>query len=321
MKKKFLILIFGLEILICLVLVFSRFFSSDLLFVAMTFPFEQIGLFLRVLSLSGSIGNGIAIGLYVVLCLLPGAVLFQIARKRTLHLEDGLLGVLSLFFFFVFYEMINPGFLNILPGGDSADLEKAVFGGTVYVILCAYISLRFLRLSFSADRAHLQKNIIVLLILINILFVFCIFGMGIHGLITSLESLQEGNQGNEHLLGISKIFLVGRFFVDSIPFALSIWVCFSGIHFVEVLTQFRYSEASVALSKKLSNTCKISLIVIVWTNAGFHLLQLFFLKKLHIINTSVQIPVISLVFVLAVLLLSRFITENHRLKEENDSII
>jgi hypothetical protein len=40
-----------------------------------------------------------------------------------------------------------------------------------------------------------------------------------------------------------------------------------------------------------------------------------------VINGTVQIPVLTIAFVLAVLLLSRFIAENKRLKDDNDMFI
>ena len=53
----------------------------------------------------------------------------------------------------------------------------------------------------------------------------------------------------------------------------------------------------------------------------FNLLQLFFQKQLYQINYVVQVPVFSIVFVLAVLLFARYIKEMQELKEENDLFI
>jgi len=58
-------------------------------------PFAQIGLGLRMLSLSGTAGNIAALILYFVLSLFPIILLPVICRRRRLAPEDGLLAVLS----------------------------------------------------------------------------------------------------------------------------------------------------------------------------------------------------------------------------------
>jgi len=55
---------------------------NDAVVSILAFPFAQIGLMLRVLSLSGGIGNIIAVILYTIVCLLPMAALFFIRHKR-----------------------------------------------------------------------------------------------------------------------------------------------------------------------------------------------------------------------------------------------
>jgi hypothetical protein len=83
----------------------------------------------------------------------------------------------------------------------------------------------------------------------------------------------------------------------------------------------RHSEQTEQLSIKLSHWCGKTLAVIVSAEVLLNLLQLVFAGSLRSLNSSVNIPVSSILFVLAVLLFSRLISENRRLKADNDLII
>ena len=52
-----------------------------------------------------------------------------------------------------------------------------------------------------------------------------------------------------------------------------------------------------------------------------YLLQFAFMKTLLVVNGSVQIPILSMAFVLAALLLAQYIKENKQLKDDNDMFI
>ncbi len=324
MKKKRLMGLLAVEVVVCLIFAAVRLINGDgIRFGAvMAFPFEQIGLWLRFLSLSGDMGNIIAIIIYVSISLMP-LILVLVTKKirmGSLHWEDSLVGLLSILLFAVLYLMINPG-LIVTPLGGGIEVAKAILGGTVYSVICAYVVLKVLRRFFDSGTELLQKYLAILLGLLSVVFVFAIFGIGLDGLIGAFETLRAGNVGNENLLGLSYIFLCLRFIVDSIPFGINILVVFSGIDLVSAISADRYSEETVSSAKKLSVVCKLSLMATVLSNASFNILQIMFARNLNVVNGSVEIPIISIVFVLAVLLLSRFAAENKALKDDNDSFI
>lgn len=321
MNKKIIFPIFLLEAALCPFIAIFRFSSGDILASAMAFPFAQIGAGLRWLSLSGKLGNLMAIVLYVLLSLLPCIVVLLVKRKRKPAYEDVLVVVLSGLLFAVLYQMINPGLLPmafIAPGNGMA---KAMAGATVYSVLCTYIVLRLVRLFCKSQTHRLQKYMVWLLLIVNAIFVYLLFGAGVNELIYGIEALQEANAGNEHLLGTSYLFLGLRFIVGSIPTAFNIAIVFSGIALLGALADNRYSEETVATAAKLSKWCRLSLVVMVTSNAIFNVLQFLFAAKLNTVNSNIQIPVFSILFALAALLFSRFATENKALKEDNDSII
>jgi len=322
MKHKKLCVFLACEAVLCILLHSAREILPRAFTAVMAFPFEQIGLGLRALSLSGDTGNIISIVLYTTLCLIPVGILYSLKRVRRLYPEDALLAVLSIVLFAVVYMMINPGLLGPYFGDAAGQsVTKAVLGGMVYSVLIGYAVLRILRLFFHADTGRLQKYLEILLCALNALFVYLAFGAYFSSLMDSFDALRSGNTGNEQSLGMSYLFLVLQYVVNALPYILDVLVVFAALELLDELSADRYSEAAVNASEKLSRLCGMALAVIVISNIGFNLLQLVFIKMLAVMNGSVQIPLISVAFTLAVLLLAQYIKENKQLKDDNDMFI
>ena len=322
MKRRTFLILLGIEAVLCVVLSIIQVSFSGMFTAAMAFPFEQLGIALRGLSLPGGIGNIAAIVIYTAVSLIPAAGYLILAKKRKLHSEDGLLILLSAVLFAVLYLMINPGVINTFFGKVSElALSKAILGGTVYSVLCGYLILRVLNLCFGSGTEKLQKYMTILLRLLNALFVYVIFGACFSNLLDSITALRAGNTGNEHLLGASYAFLVLQYAADALPYIFNVLVVFTGLRLLGEMQADRYSDESVEAAVKLSRLCGTALAATVLTNIAFNLLQVLFARLLMVINSSLQIPIPSVVFVLAVLLLSRFIAESKQLKDDNDMFI
>ncbi len=162
---------------------------------------------------------------------------------------------------------------------------------------------------------------VVMLNLLFVIFVYMAFGACFGNLLESISSLQAGNTGNEHLLGASYVFLVLQFIVNSLPYVLDIFIVFAAIRLLNEMRTDRYSNETVVAAERLSRLCSVVLTVAVLSNITFNLLELMFAKSLMILTTTVQIPVLSILFILGVLLLTRFVAENKQLKDENDQFI
>ena len=322
MKPKLLIPILTIEAMLCVILTLYNPSFTGFLPAVMAAPFEQIGLFLRWLSLSGTIGNIIAILLYLIISLSPVAWMLVVSRRNKRYAEHFVLPVLSVALFIVLYLMINPSILvSIVRSADGLPVGKAILGSTIYSILVGYALLRILRLFFSNGIKNLKTYVSVLLCLLNMLFVYLIFGAKFHKLLHLISTLKNNNVGNEHLLTTTYVFYVFQFVVDILPYVLDIAIIYVGLMLFEEYCIDRYSMATVTFAKKLAALCGISLAITVISNITYQFLQLIFIKKLMTINSTLQIPVFSIAFVLATLLLSRFIAENKALKDDNDSFI
>lgn len=321
MKQRALTVFLIVEAGACLLLFGLRAALGGIVSAVMAFPFEQIGLGLRWLSLSGPVGNGAAIALYAAVSLIPLGVLAALWKGKRLHIEDGILAVLSALLFFLLYLMVNPGLLVSRLGLAAGLGGKAMLGGVFYSVLACYLVLRILRMVRAAHTERLQRYLELLLGLLGALFVYLAFGACFGELLDGIQSLRESNQGNEHLLGASCAFLALRYLVDALPYVLDVLVVFAARALLRELQADRYSGAAVDWADRLSRLCVWSLAAAVLSNMALNLLQLFFAPRLYVISTTVQLPVLSIAFVLAVLLLARFIRENKRLKDDNDLFI
>ncbi len=322
MRHKTFYIFLGCEAVLCILLYAAREALPGVFTAAMAFPFEQLGLGLRTLSLSGNVGNILSIILYSVTCLVPVFMLLKLRRRRKLQNEDMLLAILSILLFVVIYFMVNPGLLSTCLGTVAGQsIGKALLGGMVYSVLLGYVILRVLRLFFAADTGRLQKYISMLLFVLNILFVYLAFGAGFGSLMDSFDALRTGNTGHEQQLGMSYVFLILKYVVNVLPYLLDILVIFAVLSLLKELSNNRYSEASVIAAEKLSHLCGVALAITVISNIIFNLLQLVFIKMLLVVNGTVQIPLLSIAFVLAVLLLAQFIKENKQLKDDNNMFI
>lgn len=319
MKRKFLLGVLGAEAIACVLLRIAQASLAGVFSAAMAFPFEQIGLGLRSLSLSGGLGNAAAVIIYAAISLSPAVALLILRKRRRLFPEDALLGLLSIALFVILYLMVNPGIMSIPTGGQA--IGKMILGGAAYSVLCGYFVLRALRLFFQSDAQKLARYMSVMLGLIAALFVYAAFGARFGVLLDAIASLRAGNVGNEHLLWASYFILDLGYLADMIPYILNIFIIFSSLRLLDELRADRYSEDAVAATGRVSRLCAVSLAVTVFLSIAFNLLQVVFAKSLRVINVTVSIPVLSIAFVLAALLLTRFVAENKRLKDDNDMFI
>ena len=302
--------------------VLIKFSFSEIFGNIICFPFDQIGMGLRWMSLQGGFQNGIAIVLYVVLCLAPFFVLQLLKIKKIAKPEDNLMALLSVGLFYVIYMMINPGLIPMPTAlGMGADMGKTLLCGTVYSVIAAYFVLRGIRLFFDSETKKLYGYMVALLWISAILFTISIFGVGLNHTVAVIKSIQAANVGTESELGITYAFMAIKFIVDSVPNAVNILVIFSGITLITEFSHDSYSEEAIKASENLSAVCKTGLMITVCSNAAFNILQLLFMQTLRNINSLIQMPLLSLVFVLGALIFSRMVLVNKTLKDENDSII
>lgn len=285
-----------------------------------TFPFAAIAQVLRMMSLSGGLGNAAAIAVYGLIGIIPWLVLAFSLRKREFLLEDVLLPVLSLLLFGGLYLMINPGLMNqLLPAfGDTL-----VWQGTICVMIwCVVIAYGVFRLIRRTQDASMEALLSVLeygLLIVAGVVVFQIFAVQTAALLVSIQNAAASNYATYSMDQI--ILQVLIFAVRILPSVLELGVIFSGLHLLDCMKTDYYSPDTLAATDTLSKCCVRMLTVTVICNLSYNFMQLFFSAILLNVDLSVNLPLDMILFALSALLLARFIRRNHALKAENDSFI
>jgi len=314
MKRKTLYLIMGGEAALLLAL---SFFASKLpgAFAAVAaFPLEQIGLGLRALSQSGSLGNGLAMLLWAGVSLLPLAYALKWRKSAERKAENAALFALTAALFAVLYCMVNPGAVTMrlpLAGEEMAAVMKAALGLAVWSVAACYGVLALLRLFKSGDTGKLLKYLRNMLLALCALFVGCIAYSCAAGLIAAMGAAETG---------ADRVFALLGFVAAALPYAMDIAVTLAALTLLEELLAGEKANA-VAAADGLSRLCCVSLALITAANVAFNCAQLLFMASLSNVNTTVELPLMSLAFALCALLLSRLIKENKRLSDDNDLFI
>lgn len=280
-----------------------------------TFPFVQIANGLRYLSLSSSFGNIVAIILYGTICLLPIILLMLQRSKHKICYIDALLLLMSVLLFVVIYQLINPGLIS------NVAATKAFPCITLYSVIFTYVILKLIELFNGKSINKLCKYLILLLWAVNIVIAYSVLYTSTVSFGQSIKALQATNEGNHNMLGMTYAFMFLGMLVDIIPLLSNIVIVLFAILFVKSFSTDRYAEKTVMAAHKLSSVCKLSLIVTVLSAMIFNISQFLFASNLHQINSNISIPILSIIFALAILIFSQIISEGKELKDDNDSII
>ena len=312
-----------LEVLVCVALLaFGRAGGESIAMMA-AIPFAQIGDGLRTLSLSGSAGNAAAVAIYCILCLSPMLwLLIRVLRKRV-HWEDALLPLLSGVLFAVMYWMVNPAYFAMHLGlGGVGGTNRAFAGIAVYSIIAGYAIFRVLRRFTRSEGGKLIRSLKWLMAALCAIFVYAIFGSGLDGLLGAGSELKRANSalGGAELLP-SYIFLAVQYLVNALSYALAVAIVFAALGFLERLEEDTYGEGVAVSARGISRLCRWAVIAIMLSQIAANVLQLALGALLHSSHYTLSIPLLTVIFVLAALLLAGYFEQARLIKDDNDSII
>jgi hypothetical protein len=218
--------------------------------------------------------------------------------------------------------MINPGTITVLRGfTEGIPMAKAVLGGTVYSIVLGYTILKVLRHFYSGSFDKIKSYMYALLFILNGIFIAIIFYIGIAEALHAVRQMQVDNSANSHLYGINYLFAGLNYLASYLPYALNILIVFSAMSLITNFRQDRYSEEALASARRLTGLCGKALSIIILANIAYNILQLIFSTMLFNVNSTIPIPVFSVIFILACLLFVKLLQENKALKDDIESII
>lgn len=280
----------------------------------LAFPFEQIGAGLGALARTGSFGNGAALALCAGLSLLP--LLFHRGHwgEREALGEKITLGCLSAALFLSLLGMADPSrLLSAIPlmPGDFLPIMKAMLGGMVWSLVILWLTLRLVRLFRAGDVKKLLGYLKITLQALCLAFAAVIPLSCGRGLTQSLSATQQPMDG---------VMAVVRFLASALPYGLDIVITLSLLSLLDAFLAGN-QEQTAACAHTLCRRCCQALGLTAASVAILNGAQLVLSRFLSNIAVTVDIPGVSLAFLLLILLLSRLILENRKLRHDNDLFI
>ncbi|MCH4889936.1 hypothetical protein EZV73_20315 [Acidaminobacter sp. JC074] len=284
-----------------------------------TFPFIQVAWFLRWLSLSSSIGNVVAILIYVSISALPLFILIGVRRKKY-DTEDILLVTTSILLFVTIYLMINPREMTAVIPGGLEDYGGIMLSSVTYINIGGYVVLRLLRRFSSSQTNHLLRDLSLVLVFTASFFVIALSFIYPLKVIEEVNNLRLSNTGRGDFF-LSDFFIILKYAVIALPTGFGLVIILKSLDLIEALSLDRYSEKVIETAQILEGICKKAIIASTSATVVFSLLQVLFAKSLIRTDFQLSIPLTSIILVLMTMLLTRFFTETKEIKEENDMFV
>ena len=314
MKRKSLIMILIIETVLLTVLVLLTKRLPDMFSSIAAFPFEQAADGLKALSGGGKLGSGLAAAVWIGLSAVPAIVALRTKRAPETLWERIALFALSGVLLLTLYGMVNPGLFRspetaAIPNSEKT--IKAVFGVSAWAFIILYLVLRLIRLFRTGEKAQLLRY------LRGILGVLCVFFTGI-GEISSVKGVFTLTEVPEGIL--DKGLYVLRLIASLVPYALDILVTVRALDLLDAAGT-EDQEGLPEASERLSRIAGLSLGVTVALPALVDLIQILAMKRLTDVSITADLPLTSIFFVVMVLLFSRLLTENKRLRDESSLFI
>ena len=287
----------------------------------LAFPWVSIGAGLRVLSLSGSVGNVAACGLYALLCLLPaGIALRDIRHHWPLVGFSAVLGP-------ALYFLINPGLLAQRMGGLPQEVVVAMLGQLIWAVAlaCAVWLLLGALHRRSLNTSSLLHGMQIALCLLDGAFVVSVFGVGVLDLRGQIAAVRQANTMLDNtafgMLNPTTLFLVCGWLVQSLPALLNLGIVHGLLQLVKLAKADRFAPGMAQAAAHCSTLAGGAAAVDVTVQAVFLAVQLCAAGQLHQLNSGLHIALLPVLFAVAALLFSRWLAEGCALREENEGFI
>ena len=287
----------------------------------LAFPWGSIGAGLRVLSLSGSVGNVAACGLYALLCLLPAGIALRDIRHHwplvgfSAVLEPAL------------YFLINPGLLAQRMGGLPQEVVVSMLGQLIWAVAlaCAVWLLLGALHRRSLNTSSLLHGMQIGLCLLDGAFVVSVFGVGLLDLRGQIAAVRQANTMLDNTafgtLNPTALFLVCGWLVQSLPALLNLGIVHGLLQLVKLAKADRFAPGMAQAAAHCGTLAGGAAAVDVTVQAVFLAVQLCAAGQLHQLNSGLHIALLPVLFAVAALLFSRWLAEGCALREENEGFI
>ena len=310
MKRKTLIPILVIEALILAGLAVLTMLVPNLFSSVLAFPMEQIAAGLAALAGTGKVGNGLAVALIVGLSAIPLLIaLFTYPRA-----ERFALALLTPVLVFSFFVMNNPALLGPNVPHTAEGYHRVLrpfLALTVWTVIILFIVLRLIRLFRAGSRPQLMKYLRIVLCVLSMYLV----AQAVVSLVISIMTPAK----NEPTAADTVVNIL-RLIAAIIPLLFDIVVVLRVLSLLEIASTEDQEGIGDAAAKLSSVSC-FTLAVTTGLCALQHVAQLVLLPHMTDASATVDIPVVSITFVVVILLFSRLLVENKQLRDDNSMII
>ncbi len=298
---------------IVLLLVTASLLGISDVFTLLALPFTFLGDGLRALSLSGDIGNVIAIITYALVSLSP--LLLLIHRK--LKNKDILIFVCTGLMFYVLYYMINPA---LRPEILCNEIGNFIMAGTVYSVLLCWLILNVID-SLKETDTNIVYDMLRIFLFICIAgftagIIFCIGDY-----ISSLYRINIVNTNPNLSLIPTYIFAFITSAITILEYLIDIRLLYLSSGLLRELRADAYSKSCYNSSKKLSHWCNRGIIILIVTTTTLNIGQILFAPFLYNIDFNLHLPVFSLILSFALMAITRILYQGKTIKEDNDLFV
>jgi len=314
MKKGWLlgICLFEMFLLTALLILAEYFPETYSSFLA--FPFEQIAIGLGELAETGAVGNGVSMALWIGLSAFPLVLALTYKKEKETFPERMALVVLSVVVFSALFGMINPQVFNDTDAIDisgSRIVTRSILGVAIWSAVILYVLLRSMRQFRKGNKEQLLRYLGTGLCVLCFLFSAMIAAYIAPTILFYLDTAKTG---------ADKVCQGFRVMTMIIPTILMIFVVFRMLDLLE--SAKKDDKAGITLAaKKVGGTCYMALGVMAGLVVISNLVQILMLRRATDIEVLANVPIVSILFFVMVLLLSRLLIENKELRDDNSLFI
>lgn len=277
----------------------------------MAFPFAWIASALKRLAECSNLGNGVAWALLVAISLIPTLLYVGGKERKKSALECVMLNFTSIVIFGTLFGMINPGFFFKSEMLEFQTVLSAVLGITAWSCIIACIVIRLLCLFKTGAADELRKYLV---------FGIRAFGALLVGYVFSLPGTDLLERISKSVGAADVLFDVLVFVATVVPCLLNLAVCFAVDDLLGALER-EDTENIIMFAEKVVKRCCPALGIMSVLTAVLNVLKIFFAGLLSDVHAYMNIPVTNIFFALLILLVSRLLVENRKLRDDNSLFV
>lgn len=287
----------------------------------LTLPFEWIGGLLCRLSLSGDVGNMVAVICYALIGALPLFVIFYLGIKEKQGMEDALLLVLSGLLYVLLWFFVNPHCIGVYfrpTGGNRSVLT--VFAVSICGTFLAWALLHFLHVGREMEQKG-QLHFLRHFLMFCVAFLTAVtLGQGVTEFLTELHTKLEASIIIQDMR-LDYIVWMIQIVTDKLPKLLILCLVLLIVFYLSDCEDEQCGEDKLIWIEYLKMYSRKFVVVALSLYVGVNVGQIWMAKYMLYSSFTLKFPLWESVFMIAVSLLSQFYLDSRRLKVTCDKFI